>query len=50
MLKFSSSHSDVYILVERTITVVGVGATNVAEQADRNNKQAIFMYFAPFSV
>ena len=42
-------YSDAYILVKGNITVVGVGATNTARQADRNNKQAIFKNCAPFT-
>ena len=40
MLKWSlCDYSDAYILVKRTITVVGQGADAAALAADRNNKQ-----------
>ena len=43
MLKSSlCDHSDAYILVKRTIILVGHGADAAAVQEDRNNKQAIF--------
>ena len=42
-------YSDAYVLVKRTTTVVGAGATPTAVQANRVNKQAIFKYCAPFS-
>ena len=46
MLKSSLCHySDAHILVKGTITVVEVGATEVAVQAERNNKQAILFTF-----
>ena len=35
-------YSDAYILVNRTITVVGVGVTEAARATDRNDKRAIF--------
>ena len=51
MLTLSScDYSDAYILVKGTITVVGVGATKVAVQADRDNKQTMFLYYVPFAV
>ena len=42
-------YSDAYVLVKRTTTVVGAGATPTAVQANRVNKQAIFKYYAPFT-
>ena len=42
-------YSHAYILVTRTITVVGAGANAVAIAADRNNKQAKPKNFASFT-
>ena len=42
-------YSDAYILVSRTVTVVGAGADAAAITADRNNKQAVFKNCAPFT-
>ena len=48
MLKSSlCNYSDAYILVSRTITIVGTGAEDAAEAANRINKQAILC--APFT-
>ena len=42
-------YSDAYVLVKRTRTVVGAGATPTTVQANRVNKQAIFKHCAPFT-
>ena len=41
-------YRDAYILVKGIITIAGAGATESAHQADKNNKQVIFKYCAPF--
>ena len=38
-----------YILVSRTLTVVGAGEHDSARAADRSNKRAIFKNCAPFT-
>ena len=44
-------YSDVFILAKGTITVIGVGAPKkqMKKKTGRNNKQAIFKNFAPFT-
>ena len=42
-------YSDTYILVKRTVTVVGQEANDVARKADRNNKQDKSKNCAPFT-
>ena len=42
-------YSDTYILVSGTITVVGAGVDDAARATNRNNEQAIFKKFAPFT-
>ena len=42
-------YSDAYMLVKRTITVVGQGANSIAIAADRNKKEEIFKNRAPFT-
>ena len=42
-------YSDAYILVSGTATVVRAGANDAARATDRNNKQAIYKNWAPFS-
>ena len=50
VLKSSScDYSDPYILVNRDIVVVRVGAEDAAGAADRNNKKAIFTKFTKFT-
>ena len=50
MLKSSSyDYSDVYAIVNRTITVVGVGATASARTTDIEKKQVILKNYAPFT-
>ena len=50
MLKSSlCDYSDAYVLVKRRITVVEAGATPTARQADRNDKQVIFINGAQFT-
>ena len=41
-------YSDVYLLVEGRITVIGQGANNAEIGADRNNKEVVFQNCAPF--
>ena len=42
-------YSDTYILVSGIIFVVGTGGDTAEVAADRNNRQAIFKYCAPFT-
>ena len=50
MLKSSLyDYSDTYILLSETITVVAAIADNAAIDTDKNNKQAIFKNFLPFT-
>ena len=50
MLKSSLyDYSDTYILLSETITVVAALADNAAVDIDKNNKQAIFKIFLPFT-
>ena len=42
-------YSDTYILVSGTITVVGAGVDDAARATNRNNEQAIFKKFSPFT-
>ena len=49
MLKSSlCNYSDAYILVSRSITAAGAGATDATITGDRNNKQVKFKNCAPF--
>ena len=49
MLKSSLyDYSDVYILVEGTITITG-GDDAAARQADKRNKEVVFKNCAPFT-
>ena len=50
MLKSSlCDYGDAYIFVSGTTTVVGGEADDAPRAADKNNKQAIFNNFAPFT-
>ena len=42
-------YSDAYILVKRTITLVGPGTTAAVIQADRNDIKVVFRNSAPFT-
>ena len=42
-------YSDAYILVSGTLTAVGAGTDTAAIATDRNDKQAIYKNFAPFT-
>ena len=42
-------HCEAYILVKGTITVFGVGTTAAARAIDRESKQVILKFFAPFT-
>ena len=41
--------SDIYILVKRKETIVGVGAPAVARKNDRNTKKVLFKNVAPLT-
>ena len=40
---------DAYILVKKTISVIGQGTITAAVATDRNNKQVLFKNCAPFT-
>ena len=42
-------YADAYILVKRTITIIGVGDDDAAKQLDERNKGAIFKNCTPFT-
>ena len=50
MLKSSlCDYEDVYMLVKRTITIVGRGADQAGRQANKRNKEVRFKNCAPFT-